>query len=212
MENKELLGNQVGLFFKQDFSGSFEEASISLKKVLGSEAGTQILPIPTNAPSEIPRLILNIPGVVLNFAKNRVDIFAPFTNNQENIQKIVEIIIKDLKISIGRIGFVANYFMEGDLNTIKNIVAPEKIDKLNLKEISLRINTSVKIGGYSCNSIQSIQNGEIEKGNVNKKSGIIINRDVNTLNEDLQNHKFDVFSAISFIKNANIEAEQLIIL
>ena len=46
--NKELLQNQIGLFFKQDFQGSFEEVSLSLKKVLGSDAGTQILNLPPN--------------------------------------------------------------------------------------------------------------------------------------------------------------------
>lgn len=211
MENKELLENQIGLFFKQDFQGSFEEASLLLKKVLGKEAGTQILPIPSNAPSEFPRLVLNIPGIVVNFAKNRVDIFVSYKDHQDDIHKIIEILINNLNISIGRVGFVASYFSKGEVATLKNLFLPEKIEKLNVKEIGVRVNVGIKIGAYVCNNIQNIQNGEIKKGSESKR-GIILGRDINTITEDLQNNNFDFISLINFIKTANAETEKMIII
>jgi len=210
MENKELLQNQIGLFFKQEFQGSFEEVSLALKKILGNDAGTQIFTLPHGTPPEVPRLMLNVPGITINFAKNRIDIFSQsYTTNSNNINKVIGVMVNDLKISISRVGFVANYFLNGDVETLKNLFSQEKIKNLNIKEVGFRVNVLSKIGLYNCNNIQNIQNGEIKKG-ITSKNGLVIQRDINSL-QNLQIN-FDFSTIVNFIIDANKETDKLLIL
>ena len=209
MGNKELLQNQIGLFLKQEFQGSFEEVSLLLKKILGNDAGTQIFTLPPGAPPEVPRLMLNVPGITINFAKNRIDIFSPsYTTNTDTINKVIGVIVNDLKIYVSRVGFVANYFANGEVEILKSLFSQEKIQNLNVKEIGFRVNVLSKIGLYDCNNIQNIQNGEIKKGVISKK-GLIIQRDINSL-QNLQIN-FDFATVVSFIVSASKETEKLLI-
>lgn len=209
MENKELLQNQIGLFLKQEFQGSFEEVSLSLKKILGNDAGTQIFTLPSGTPPEVPRLMLNVPGITINFAKNRIDIFSPsYITNADNINKVIGVMVNNLKIPISRVGFVANYFLNGDVETLKKLFSQEKIKDLNIKEVGFRVNVLSKIGLYECNNIQNIQNGEIKKG-ITSKNGLIIQRDINSLQNLSVN--FDFSKIASFIIDASKETEKLLI-
>lgn len=212
--NKELLQNQIALFFKNDFQGLFEKVSLSIKTALNDQnAGVQILNLPLTAPSEIPRLILNFKSnnININFSKNRVDIFFEnYTSQKEDIEKIIKVIINELEIDIGRIGFVSNYFFTGDIQDLKSFFVPEKITIINPTEITLRINTQSTIDGHTCNNSQNIQNGIVAKGAI-KKNGIIVMRDINTLPSEIKEKSFDFSKANSFIIKADIEAQTMII-
>lgn len=184
---RKILQIQTAFFFKEDFSKSFEELSLKIKtKMIGEPVTTQ-LPIPPNAPPEVPRLMLNYEGrMAINVAKNRIDFFySDFSNEKNNVIEIVQA-ISELGLKIGRVGFVKNIFLDdNNIDDIKKYLTEEKSNKLsNLKEISIRVNTSKKVGEFECNNIQNIANGKINS-NGTIEDGVLIIRDINTKAEDL---------------------------
>lgn len=205
---KQLIQNQIGLFLKENYNDSFENISLKLKEFFGKDAGSQIFSYPSGVPFEIPRLIFNIPDITINFAINRVDIFSSsYSKNLENINKIINIIIDDLDISIKRVGFVSNYFFDKDLDKLKTLFKEDKISNLEIKEIGYRVNIKESINGFDCNSIEYLQEGEINKDGI-KKQGIIIQRDIN-ISQD--NNLLNSKSLISFIRDVNDKNYELLI-
>src|SRR3989338_6975625 len=120
MEKKQFIQIQIALFFKSDFLGMPENASLAIKEQFGNDMTTQILGIPANAPSEIPRVTANSSVVNINLAKNRIDFFS---KNQEfltsNLDKIFNIIEK-ISVEIGRVGVVLTYFKEAEIGELKS--------------------------------------------------------------------------------------------
>src|SRR3989344_6210343 len=109
---KQFIQIQLGLFFKSDFQSEIENASLAIKKEFGNDINPQIIGIPSNAPSEIPRLVINSNLVNINLAKNRVDFFSKKENFvQENFEKIFNI-INAISVEIGRVGGVVTSFKE----------------------------------------------------------------------------------------------------
>jgi len=73
---KELIKIQIGLFFQEDFQGSFREISKEIFSNSNDTIDTKLPPIPNDVPKEIPRLILTFNGGnVLNVSKSRIDFF-----------------------------------------------------------------------------------------------------------------------------------------
>lgn len=194
--NKEIIQIQIAWFFSNVYNGKFEDFSLKLKNKLGESNTTHQLPVPPDAPAEIPRLIISYPNFNLNVSKNRLDLFLKDIQLTKNISSnINDVILNELSLQVGRIGFVKNYFIDGNIERLKQLLAEEKIKKLNLKEINIRIN-EVKISkGYEYNSIENLSNGSITKketdGAVSTKTGIIIMRDLNTLEEKISENKFN---------------------
>ena len=179
---KEIIQIQLAYFFKSVFSGNFEDFSLKLKQKL-KIVNTLMLPIPSNAPNEIPRLSLDSEKYKINVVKNRLDIFAKDVESIINlIKNINDEVLNELKVEIVRIGFVKNYFISGKIDEIKKILN-EKFQTLDLKEINIRITKTNIIKNYSCNDIENVSNGTFIK-NENEKEireeGLIILRDINT--------------------------------
>lgn len=216
--NKEIIQIQIAWFFSNIFKGNFEDFSLKLKNKLGASNATSQLPLPSDAPSEIPRLILNYQSFNLNIAKNRLDLFLKdieSTPTKSAISNINDVILKELFLPVGRIGFVKNFFIDADIRDLKKLLQKENVEKLDLKEISIRINEIKKVANYGCNNIESLSTGFIIKkeadGRETKKAGIIIARDINTSAEILNEGGFTKEIIDGLIEAFNEESNNFII-
>lgn len=211
MKNKELLENQIGLFFANNFKGTLDEVSVAFKKILGNNTGTQTIDYPINnkVPPEVPRLIISAPGITVNFALNRVDLFSKsYEESIDNIKKIIDLLMNKFNIEFNRVGFVSNYLVKEELSLIKNQLFLEKIAMLDLKEITLRLNTATKIKGFECNNIQILQNGEIFKDGKIVDNGLMLQRDINTLEGNSNDYNHD--SIMDLLNLFNSENKKII--
>lgn len=201
--NKELLQTQIAFFFKKEFN-AFEALALEIKKQLG-EAESQYLPVPTDAPVQIPRLIINYGTFNINVFKNRVDLFFQENYEQEKLEKVLNVLSNILGLPIGRIGFVKTFFIQSDIETIKKLLPNEKMTGLNIKEVNLRINVLRTIGGFECNSIEKIDPGNVTKNTGSIKSGLIILKDCNTLAEQALPDNLDITALKQLINELNTE-------
>ena len=200
---------QTALFFKEDFSKSFEELSLKIKTKIAGDPITTQLPVPPNTPPEVPRLMLNYEGrIAINVAKNRIDFFySDFSNEKGTVIEIFKA-ISDLGLKIGRVGLVKNIFLDDKkIEDIKNYLAEEKSNKLSkLKEISIRVNTSKKIGQFECNNIQNIANGKINYNGI-VEDGVLVIRDINTRAEDISANELTSEKLSTVLDDFNNETE-----
>ena len=194
---KEVIQIQLAWFFPVDYTGNFEKVSLKLKSKLGESKITQHIPVPIDAPSEIPRLMLGYDKFNIKMSKNRIDLFSKDLESiRDTIPKISEIILIDFGLAVGRVGFVKNFFAEGNIENLKKLLPEEKIGSLDLKEINIRINLKKTIAGYECNNIENLAVGfaikkDPKENKEIKKEGLIIVRDINTLSEKLKVNVFN---------------------
>lgn len=208
---KQFIQIQLGLFFKNDFQGMPENASLIIKEQFGNDLSAQIIGIPNNAPSEIPRVVVNSPLVNINLSKNRIDFFSKdkafITNNQEKIFNIIE----KLSVVIGRVGVVLTYFKETDIDGIKSLFDKSKISDLSPTEITVRFNEKMSIGEIASNNSQLYVSGFANDKSGSKKEGVVITRDINSLQEDINKNEFDKQTFSKFVSSATSEAEKTLI-
>lgn len=211
---KEIIQIQLGLFFKFDYNDNFENFALKFKNKIGESKITNYIPVPSNMPGDIPRLILGYEKFNVNASKNRLDLFfkdLPSVNGY--ISNILDYLLTDLQLQIGRIGFVKNFFVEGDIAKLKKLLPKEDIDKLDLKEINIRINNKKNVDGYGCNDIENLANGRLIKKNIEgtdiTKDGIIVTRDINTLQEDIAKNKFEKVQIVKIISDLDTETNIL---
>lgn len=209
---KEIVQMQLGLFFVNEYRGGFEEISIESRSTALS---SQPLPVPPDAPAEIPRLILKFKDFEVNFAKNRLDLFfRDYNLSKDSVFDFVEKTISKFGIEIGRIGLVKNFFLDNNIEYLKGILAEDKIKGLDLKEINLRINSFKNINNLDCNNIEIISNGNIIKevsGQKTQKEGIVIARDVNTMPDKTNKIKFDISKIKEFVDIFYTETDNFLI-
>lgn len=208
---KQFIQIQLGLFFKNDFQVMPENASLIIKGQFGSNLNAQIIGIPNNAPSEIPRVVVNSPLVNINLSKNRIDYFSKdrafITKNEEKIFNVIE----KLSVVIGRVGVVLTYFKEADINEIKSLFEKSKIVDLNPTEITVRFNEKKVIGGIVSNNSQLYVSGSTNDKNGLRKEGVVITRDINSLQEDMSKNEFDKVALSKFVSDSIDEAGKTII-
>ena len=208
---KQFIQLQLALFFKTDFNGKIEDASLAIKEKFGSDMGTQILNIPPVAPPEIPRLILTSQAVNVNLSKNRIDFFAKsktFANdNQVNILSVLE----KLKIEVVRVGFVLTFFKESDQGDLKSLLNNSNIESSNLKDITVRLNEEVEIKGFKSNNSQMYVSGSVKDNNGVTKNGVVITRDINSLISDVDKNDFTNEKLKEFLEEALTLAEKSLI-
>lgn len=198
----EILNTQLALFFKTDFTGAFENVSVKLKNKLGESNVTQLLPIPKDAPSEIPRLMLNYNKYNINVSKNRADIFTKdWASCYPAIKDIIETFIDEINIPVNRIGYIRTYFEDKSLDDLVQIIRSEKISQQRLKELKLMLNVPVELMHFKCNNIEGLEYVTVIKTNSNgveeSVNGIIVNRDINTVAEE--NYAFNNNNVYSLI-------------
>jgi len=220
MERK-LLQVQIALFFKKNLEEPIEKVSLLFLEKLGQPKEKIFPPTFPSLPPEIPRLILNYDLYRINFSLNRIDIFSSsFDERTKDILKRIGfLIIDDLKLEVGRVGFVKTFFKEKSPEDIKRLLNPKIISKIeSVREIGMRINTRVNILGYECNNIESIKNGfvnlprEEKEKTFEKREGIIIQRDINTLQDKLQEYAFSSKKIIEILDIFNDKSEHFILI
>ncbi|NTW75416.1 MAG: hypothetical protein HGB34_00730 [Candidatus Moranbacteria bacterium] len=210
---KNIIQIQTALFFKSAFHGDFEEVSLKIKEKIPDINNVSLLPIPKEVPDELPRLTLQYEKFNINVSKNRLDIFfGDYFSMKENILTVKEV-LEDLKIEVGRIGFVKNLFCTGGLSDVKSIIAENQRKNLDgLKDVSIRVNIEKKICGFNCNDVQDIKIGKANFPSGEKRDGLVVVRDVNTLQEESQVNTFDAESIGRVLDSFNIETELMILL
>lgn len=210
---KQFIQIQLALFFKNDFQGMPENASLAIKEQFGTDITAQVLGVPTNAPSEIPRVIANSELVNINLAKNRIDFFSKQENFiQDNFEKLFAITEK-LSVAVGRVGFVVTYFREAKMEEFIKLFnqEQEEIRTLKPKEISFRFNEEGLLENVKINNSQMYTTGFVTDASGVQKNGIIITRDINTRNEDINVNLFTKTLLNKFVSGAVILARKSLI-
>ncbi len=212
----EIIQKQAAFFFKNKFEAPFEELALKVKNILGN-VDAQYIPIPSDAPPEIPRLVLPYKerNLSFNFSKIRFDVFFNDLSLVSNsIISIVGIFSDDYKMSIDRIGFVQKSFLESEMSPLLDLFV-ETHRPAGVKELAVRINLEKNVGIYTCNSIEAlsvVSVTKLENGALINKKGILIERDINTLEEKRSEYLFDKNNLPAFIGALNTEADNLTLL
>lgn len=209
---KEIIQIQIAWFFSSNFSGSFEDISLKLKNKLGESKITQYLPIPDDAPNEIPRLILGYEKFNLNFSKNRLDLFVKdFESTGTIVDNINTVVLEQISLKVVRIGFVKKYFVYENIESLKKLLMEEKIKGLNFKELTIRVNINKIVEGHNCNSIESLSSGFIKEVAGRKEEGIMVIRDVNTIAEKIEDTNFNKEEIKKLIDSFEVESNSFIL-
>lgn len=206
----ELLEKQIALFYRTSFEDPFEALALKIKEKLGN-ADTQYLPIPSNAPPEIPRLILSFHDFRIQFAKDRVDIF--FKSAVSDISASVSAILGQVSPEkINRVGFVQKTFRESALADMLGLI---KNPPGTAKELSIRVNVEKTVDDYTCNSIESVNfvTAQNVSGQQAQVYGILQQRDVNTVSsKSADMHITDAANLMTFLMALQDEADRTILL
>jgi hypothetical protein len=210
---KKTLNSQFALFFQSNYTDSFENFSLKIKSKLGESNVTQIVPIPLDVPILIPRLTLQYANYNINVSKERIDVF--FRDDQgikDIIEKLSDVLLIELGLKIGRVGFVKNLFVESSVSELKNLLPADKIRNLPITEIAIRINLKKTILLHDCNSIQNLTIGFVQKPDGSKEEGTIVTRDINTSEKNLLSVQFLKTDIVTFFSEFNTETEHILLL
>ena len=183
---------------------------MEIKKQLG-ETDSQYLPVPSDAPIEFPRLIINYPNLNIRFFKNRVDLFFQKNHEEEKLEKVMNVLSNTLGLPIARIGFVKTFFAQSNIEPIKQLLVEGKLAGLNVKEVNLRVNVSRNINGFDCNSIEKIDPGNVTSNNGVVRSGLIILKDCNTLQENNLPDSLNVSKLKELIASMSTETDNFVL-
>lgn len=209
--DKEFIKIQLALFFKSDYEGPFESASLKIKEQFGNDLNAQIIGVPNNAPSEFPRVIINSPIVNINLSKNRIDFFSDKNTFVQDFFEKVWNIVSSLSLEIGRVGVVITFFKEIATDDFKEIFNQSKIESLNPQEITVRFNERIQTNGINANNSQMYVTGSAKNDQGIEKKGVIITRDINTHAEDLKKNSFTKETLNSFISEAVLLADKVLV-
>lgn len=214
---------QTAIFIKNfQIQNEYEKSNLLLElrgKVGGIFNGQPILiPVPNDAPPEIPRIVLNSADNLYscNIALNRSDIFFNVSNcikndidtlfeKQKNNSLSIFDYLKEKNAVIIRIGFVVDtdYQNSEGVEFLKNKFSKgEKFD--NPKELSFRYNKETKIGNttIAMNNLMTISG--------KKGSNIIqVQLDINTLAENTDSADFSKISLEEIIDYSASRAKDL---
>lgn len=176
---------QIALMYQTPFLGSFEGVLDSVKQKITIDRH-QLIPIPSEAPGEIPRLEVFFGSSSRNiqFAKNRADIiFREKEPTDDEIEIFFDIVIELVGVPIGRIGYVKKtlYTEKVDEEFVrKNVkVSISEIGALeDIQDALWRFNKKTLIGDIVCNNITV---RTLLREETTNSPAILLERDVNTL-------------------------------
>lgn len=175
--DKSILQTQIAFFLKKEFA-AFESFSLEVKKILG-ETTTQYLPVPLDAPTQFPRLIIIYTTYRIVVFKNRIDILFEGGYDKVVLKKITEVLSGILGLSVARIGFVKTFFVNSDIAYLKSLV-PKIMSNSNVKELNIGVNIKGTTNGYECNNLEKIDPGSVIDAGTTK-TGLIVLKDCNTI-------------------------------
>ncbi|MEH7249172.1 hypothetical protein V7114_20645 [Neobacillus niacini] len=193
MSKEKILQLQLALFFEtvenrpDKLMGKIDDALEGIFNNMPT-----ILPIPADAPPEIPRVIMQSSNGLYqcNIANSRIDFTANFTNSGNSASIQLESFIEKVRTfaalifglkKIVRFGFVGQYFFKNNDPTKRIQSKYLKNDLGDLEELTIRFNKRFENKGTLLNDIIEINKGGfVENGNIQQK-GVIIQRDMNNI-------------------------------
>ncbi len=169
-----------------------------------------ILPVPEDAPSDVPRIILkdSIESLQLVISKSRTDFpikieadFSEFSPIATSYIDVIQSVYNIMKPTLVKLGIVLEFsdLKDDSIDYISKNFLKEKIEK---EEINLATRDIVQIDDKKTNVWFRIQNNPDDKDN----KSIIYTFDINTVNNEEYtfDNCMDFFSkAIEFITNKN---------
>src|SRR3989338_4703302 len=191
-----IVNIQLALFFQENISRP-DKVSTSINHEMNNlfDAMPFILPMPNDAPAEIP--IVQMKSELnkeynCNIARSRVDFyfnpekeisdFEDFEKEYDaHATKFISAVFKSIKpIKISRLGFVVQYFVEDNnpTETIKRKLISKELG--SLRDLSIRFNQNNSVGNIKINDITNIQTGKVTKNN-KESNGILVQRDFNNI-------------------------------
>lgn len=197
MTNERVIQLQFALFFENKvkrpdkFIYNIDEAFEGVFDKMPT-----IVPIPEDAPPEIPRVTMQSSdgAYVCNISINRIDFVMNGTNSGDSISVTLEKFLKKVRIfaqvvfdsiRITRFGFVGRYFI-GQKNPVNRIQSKYfKNDIGEVSEIGIRFNKRFKMNDITCNDNIEISQGSVIELNGPQEDGIMINRDMNNVPKGL---------------------------
>lgn len=178
------LSHQCSVFFLNPRPTELEQVSLDIKKVIGGTPSTTMLPLPPDAPKDIPRLIIEADSMKIEVSLIKISMTY---KSKEMLASTTENIlnscgsIKNRKFS--RIGLIHQYFIsEEEIDSLDVFSKRIKSDE-TIIEKSFRIVKETQINDKLSNIVQECRNGSIEKDD-SKRPGYICTTDVNTSHKE----------------------------
>jgi|GEM_PF-1081744 len=212
MSDIKLVSLQTGLFFNKVVTRP-DEYVTSLNTACQNifDALPIVLPIPEDAPPEIPVAQLNskLKKYASNIGRRRADLFINETNTilQENtisqhfplVEKFIEFFLRDNTFS--RIAFVAKYFSE--LTNIEESIKKNTNSKIvELHSGKPFFSTTQYTSTQDLGEFHIINFTLIEKATYMEKEGFMITRDINTNPSSNYSEKLKKDECVSLINES----------
>jgi len=184
---------QLALFFQNQISRP-DNLMGGINSSMGNlfDAMPQILPIPAEAPAEIPRVQMRSENgkYNCNIACSRVDFILNGDFRDEVVwPDLTKDFLAKVKLFISsvfdqsqvvRFGLIGNFFIPDKSATTSMTRKYLKIDLNSAEEINLRFNKRTSSHGYTLNNITSV-NTALAETNGQTEKGIFIELDVNNV-------------------------------
>ncbi len=184
---------QLALFFQNQISRP-DNLMGGVNSSMGNlfDAMPQILPIPADAPAEIPRVQMRSENgkYNCNIACSRVDFILNGDFRDETAwPDLTRDFLAKVKLFIGsvfdqskiiRFGLIGNFFIPDKSATTSMTKKYLKIDLNSAEEINLRFNKKTSSHGFDINNITSI-NTALAENNGQADKGIFIELDINNV-------------------------------
>lgn len=204
----ELQSLQIALFFKEIILDRpdlrFKNLTENLSTVFNKMP--TIIPLPNDAPHEIPIIILGSQNNLTscNIARSRIDLITSdkkLIENENEINDFIEEVCKATEII--QFGFVSTHFKSTDK---ASEIIKQKFFKNNeeIKDISIRYNKPTRINKELFNYHFSVS--DVKQQNINTNSiqvGLLMQKDINNISLNLKNEIFVSSKLKSIYKNSN---------
>ncbi len=190
--------------------------------------GTPVsIPVPENAPPEIPSIILtsNDNSLKMNVSRQRTNVFWNRTSSEVNpnvlsiiyeMNDILQNIVKDQKVSVSRLAFILNRFapVEDSARMLAAHFCKEEWLTTILKQpenFELHVHDRYKLGTgqFNVNSWVRVKTGRLL---VDAKSAVLVQQDVNTIVEDPESQYFELEQIQTFFQEAVKLGDQVLAL
>ena len=191
MENKAVtISTQLAIFIDSPIARPdllFNSLNSEIGEVI--DAMPQTLPLPADAPSDIPRVIgtSSFGKFNLNISLNRIDFVENYAPTEAIEKSIVEFKLKcntlittiSQKYGIVRIGLVGNYYVphKNPSQLITDLYLNK--NKSNLDEITIRINKRDTFKNIQINNVINLSQGQVTAQDYNGNA-VIVQLDYNS--------------------------------
>ncbi|EJL6329450.1 hypothetical protein NMR38_003611 [Vibrio cholerae] len=203
---EQILKLQLALFF-ESYQMRPDNLMYSINTDMGNlfDAMPQIIPLPEDAPLDIPRVQMRSENnrFNCNIAPSRIDFILNGSNEYNWVQLTTDFMAKlrlfvnsvNNKVGIVRFGLIGNFFIPDNAASASMTRKYLKVDLNSAEEINLRFNKRNYSHGLYLNNITSINTATAELNNVASK-GVFIELDINNVPE---NKKLNIEDLIDLV-------------